>query len=33
MRIGGKLEAFSVKMQPGPPKKRWFFALFSHRTR
>jgi len=29
MRIGGKLDAFTVKMQPGPAKKRWIFALFA----
>jgi hypothetical protein len=33
MRIGGKLEAFSPKNQPGPTKKRWIFALFAAGTR
>src|SRR5262245_14660686 len=28
-RIGGKLDAFSVKMQPVPGKKPWIFALFA----
>jgi hypothetical protein len=33
MRIGGKLEAFSPKMQPGGAKKRRIFALFTPATR